>query len=174
VNYKADAAGKPIALTDAQLKQIENLTREAMGYSDKRGDSLNVVNSPFTVTEDTSDDVPFWKQPAFIDQMMELGRWLLVLIVAWILYRKLVRPQLRRKAELEKAAVEAAAVAKQAREESGDDAVAVSLSKDEQDQERKSQHRMSAEVMSQRIRDMSENDPRVVALVIRQWMKDEL
>jgi flagellar M-ring protein FliF len=105
---------------------------------------------------------------------MELGRWLLVLIVAWILYRKLVRPQLRRKAELEKAAVEAAAVAKQAREESGDDAVAVSLSKDEQDQERKSQHRMSAEVMSQRIRDMSENDPRVVALVIRQWMKDEL
>lgn len=33
---------------------------------------------------------------------------------------------------------------------------------------------MSAEVMSQRIREMSENDPRVVALVIRQWMKDEL
>ncbi|MGB9098127.1 flagellar basal-body MS-ring/collar protein FliF [Erwinia sp.] len=174
VNFKADAAGKPIALTDAQLKQIENLTREAMGYSDKRGDSLNVVNSPFTVTVDTSDDIPFWKQPAFIDQMMELGRWLLVLIVAFVLYRKLVRPQLRRKADQEKAAVEAAAVAKQAREESGDDAVAVNLSKDEQDQERKSQHRMSAEVMSQRIRDMSENDPRVVALVIRQWMKEEL
>lgn len=172
VNYKSDAAGKPIALNDAQLKQIENLTREAMGYSEQRGDSLNVVNSPFTEAAETGGDLPFWQQQSFLDQMLELGRWLLVLIVAWVLYRTLVRPQLRRKAEQEKAAVEAATVARQAREE-GNDAVSVSLSKDELDQERKSQHRMSAEVMSQRIREMSENDPRVVALVIRQWMKDE-
>ncbi|WP_338556651.1 flagellar basal-body MS-ring/collar protein FliF [Erwinia sp. E_sp_B04_7] len=174
VNYKSDAAGKPIALTEAQLKQIENLTREAMGYSDKRGDSLNVVNSQFTENLDISSDLPFWKQPSFFDQMMELGRWLLVLIVAFILYRKLVRPQLLRKAEQEKATAEAAAVIKKAREEAGDEAVSVSLSRDELDQERKSQHRMSAEVISQRIREMSENDPRVVALVIRQWMKEEL
>ncbi|XPE41717.1 flagellar M-ring protein FliF C-terminal domain-containing protein [Shigella flexneri] len=30
------------------MKQIAALTREAMGFSDKRGDTLNVVNSPFT------------------------------------------------------------------------------------------------------------------------------
>jgi len=172
VNYKTDAAGKPIALTDAQLKQIDNLTREAMGYSEQRGDTLNVVNSPFNETAETGGDLPFWQQQSFIDQMMEAGRWLLVLIVAWILYRKLVRPQLARKAAQEKAMVEAAS---QARAGSDDnEAVSVKLSKDELDQERKSQHRMSAEVMSQRIREMSENDPRVVALVIRQWMKDEL
>ena len=172
VNYKTDAAGKPIALTDAQLKQIDNLTREAMGYSEQRGDTLNVVNSPFNETAETGGDLPFWQQQSFIDQMMEAGRWLLVLIVAWILYRKLVRPQLAHKAAQEKAMVEAAS---QARAGSDDnEAVSVKLSKDELDQERKSQHRMSAEVMSQRIREMSENDPRVVALVIRQWMKDEL
>lgn len=174
VNYKTDAAGKPAALTDAQLKQIENLTREAMGYSDKRGDSLNVVNSPFNETADTGGDLPFWQQESFIEKMMDAGRWLLVLIVAFILYRKLLRPQLKRKADQEKAIAEAIALAKQARGEDEDEAVSVKLSKDELDQERKSQHRMSAEVMSQRIRDMSENDPRVVALVIRQWMKDEL
>jgi len=50
----------------------------------------------------------------------------------------------------------------------------VQINKDELDQERKSSNRMSAEVMSQRIRDMSENDPRVVALVIREWMSNEL
>jgi len=174
VNYKTDASGKPVALTDAQLKQIENLTREAMGYSDKRGDSLNVVNSPFNETADTGGDLPFWQQESFIEKMMDAGRWVLVLIVAFILYRKLVRPQLKRKADQEKAVAEAVALAKQARGEDEDEAVSVKLSKDELDQERKSQHRMSAEVMSQRIRDMSENDPRVVALVIRQWMKDEL
>ena len=172
VNYKTDAAGKPIALTDAQLKQIDNLTREAMGYSEQRGDTLNVVNSQFNDTQEIGGDLPFWQQQSFIDQIMEAGRWLLVLIVAWILYRKLVRPQLQRKAAQEKAIAEAAVQAKASGE--NDEAVSVKLSRDELDQERKSQHRMSAEVMSQRIREMSENDPRVVALVIRQWMKDEL
>ncbi|HBV39341.1 MAG TPA: flagellar M-ring protein FliF [Erwinia sp.] len=172
VNYKTDAAGKPVALTDAQLKQIDNLTREAMGYSEQRGDTLNVVNSQFNDTQEIGGDLPFWQQQSFIDQVMEGGRWLLVLIVAWILYRKLVRPQLQRKALQEKAMVEAAT---QSRMGSNDnEAVSVKLSTDDLDQERKSQHRMSAEVMSQRIREMSENDPRVVALVIRQWMKDEL
>ncbi|MBD8165266.1 flagellar basal-body MS-ring/collar protein FliF [Erwinia persicina] len=174
VNYRTDAAGKPVALNEAQIKQIEDLTREAMGFSEQRGDSLNVVNSPFTANEDLADDLPFWKQPAFIEQMFEAGRWLLVLIVAFILYRKLVRPQLRRRAEQEKAALEAASVAAARRAEDEESGISVKLSKDELDQERKSQHRMSAEVMSQRIREMSENDPRVVALVIRQWMKDEL
>nr|WP_024964918.1 flagellar basal-body MS-ring/collar protein FliF [Pantoea sp. IMH] len=172
VNFKTDAQGKPVALSEDQLKQIENLTREAMGYSEQRGDSLNVVNSPFNETDVTGGELPFWQQTSFINQMMEAGRWLLVLIVAWILYRKLVRPQLRRKAEQEKIAAEAAVLATAPANE--DDAVSVTLSRDEIDQERKSQHRMSAEVMSQRIRDMSENDPRVVALVIRQWMKEEL
>ncbi|OON35564.1 flagellar M-ring protein FliF [Izhakiella australiensis] len=171
VNYRNDAAGKPVALSDAQIKQIEDLSREAMGYTAARGDSLNVVNSPFNQVETTGGDLPFWQQQAFIDQMLEIGRWLLVLIVAWILYRKLVRPQLRRKAEHDRLATEAIAMRQNASED--DDAVAVSLSKDEQDRERKSQNRMSAEMMSQRIREMSENDPRVVALVIRNWMKDE-
>ncbi|SFN63560.1 flagellar M-ring protein FliF [Izhakiella capsodis] len=170
VNYHSDAAGKPVALSRAQLKQIEDLSREAMGYTAARGDSLNVVNSPFNQVDTTGGDLPFWQQQSFIDQLMGIGRWLLVVIAAWILYRKLIRPQLRRKAEQERLAAEVIAMRQHAAE---DDAVTVSLSKDEQDQERKSQNRMSAEMMSQRIREMSENDPRVVALVIRNWMKDE-
>ena len=172
VNYRADAKGKAVALTDAQLKQIEDLTREAMGYSTDRGDSVNVVNSPFTQTDETGGDLPFWQQQSFFDQLMNAGRWLLVALVAFILYRKMVRPQLLRKQEMAKLAAEQAAAQAKQREE--DQAFSVSLSKDDQEQERKSKHRMSAEVMSQRIRDMSENDPRIVALVIRQWMSNEL
>jgi hypothetical protein len=56
VNYrsKVDAKGKPVteALSAKELAQIENLTKEAMGFSADRGDSLNVVNSPFTPTQD--------------------------------------------------------------------------------------------------------------------------
>ncbi|WP_336778751.1 flagellar basal-body MS-ring/collar protein FliF [Pantoea sp. USHLN256] len=172
VNYRDDGKGKAVALNEQQIKQIEDLTREAMGYSQTRGDSVNVVNSQFNMTEPSGGDLPFWQQQAFFDQLMTAGRWLLVALVGFILYRKLVRPQLMRKKEQEKAAAEALAARSAAREE--EEAFNVQLSKDELDQERKSTNRMSAEVMSQRIRDMSENDPRVVALVIREWMSKEL
>lgn len=168
VNYRTLANGKPLPLTADQLKQIENLTREAMGYSETRGDSLNVVNSQFNATDDGLAEPPFWKQPWFIDQLISAGRWLLVLIVAWILWRKAIRPQLTRRAEQ----VQAAQEATQNRQEV-EESVEVRLSKDEQIQQRRANQRMGVEVLSQRIREMSDNDPRVVALVIRQWMSNE-
>lgn len=168
VNYKTLPDGKPLPLTTDQMKQIEDLTREAMGYSEKRGDSLNVVNSQFTATDESGGELPFWQQQSFIDQLMSAGRWLLVLIVAWLLWRKGIRPQLNRRAEILKAAQENMST----RQET-EDAVEVRLSKDEQIQQRRANQRMGAEVMSQRIREMSDNDPRVVALVIRQWMGNE-
>lgn len=172
VNYRADEKGKAIALTEAQLKQIDDLTREAIGFSTNRGDSVNVVNSQFSAEDNSIAELPFWQQQAFFDQMMNAGRWLLVALVAFILYRKLVRPQLKKKQLQEQAVIDATAARSEQKQDG--EAYSVTLSKDEQDQERKSQQRMSAEVMSQRIRDMSENDPRVVALVIRQWMSNEL
>ncbi|WAH52372.1 flagellar M-ring protein FliF [Pseudescherichia vulneris] len=169
VNYRTLADGKPLPLNADQLKQIEDLTREAMGYSQQRGDTLNVVNSQFNATDESAGELPFWQQQAFIDQLMTAGRWLLVLIVAWILWRKAVRPQLVRREEERKALLENA----QTRQMPEEEAVEVRLSKDEQTQQRRANQRLSAEVMSQRIREMSDNDPRVVALVIRQWMSGE-
>ncbi len=169
VNYRTLTDGKPLPLTADQLKQIEDLTREAMGFSQQRGDTLNVVNSQFNATDESAGELPFWQQQAFIDQMLAAGRWLLVLIVAWILWRKAVRPQLVRREEERKALLENAQNHQMPEEE----AVEVRLSKDEQTQQRRANQRLSAEVMSQRIREMSDNDPRVVALVIRQWMSGE-
>ena len=169
VNYRQLANGKPLALTADQLKQIENLTREAMGYTESRGDTLNVVNSQFTASDETGGELPFWQQQAFIDQLLAAGRWLLVLIVAWLLWRKAVRPQLQRRAEEVKRVQEI-----QQQNKEVEESVEVRLSKDEQTQQRRANQRLSAEVMSQRIREMSDNDPRVVALVIRQWMSNEL
>ena len=168
VNYKTLADGKPLPLTAEQMKQIENLTREAMGYSEKRGDTLNVVNSPFNSVEETGGELPFWQKQAFMDLLIEIGRWLLVVIIAWLLWRKAVRPQLVRRAEEAKALKEQSLLREETHE-----AVEVRLSKDEQMQQRRANQRMGAEVMSQRIREMSDNDPRVVALVIRQWMSNE-
>ena len=168
VNYRNLPDGKPLPLTSDQMKQIEDLTREAMGFSSQRGDTLNVVNSPFNSSDDSGGELPFWKQLSFIEQLMSAGRWLLVLIVAWLLWRKAIKPQLARREQVALAEVEKAKAQQDIQE-----AVEVRLSKDEQTQQRRANQRLSAEVMSQRIREMSDNDPRVVALVIRQWMNND-
>lgn len=162
VNYRKTAKGEE-PLTSAKMKQIEALVRETMGFSSERGDTLNVVNSPFS-PQDEGDELPFWKTPAFIGLLLTAGRWLIVIVVAWLLWRKIVRPQWLRRLETAKVEQTTNELHKE------DKAVEVTLSRDEHMQQRRVKQRLSAEIMSQRVRDMSDNDPRVVALVIRSWM----
>ncbi|WP_099064629.1 flagellar basal-body MS-ring/collar protein FliF [Serratia sp. BW106] len=169
VNYRGtDKEGKPLPMSKEQLAQIESLVRESMGFSSSRGDTLNVVNTPFTDNEVTGGELPFWQSQSFIDRLLDAGRYLLVLLVAWLLWRKLVRPQLQNRQAVQKAAL-ASANAPMAKPADSN-----KQSNEELAQHRKSQQRVSAEVQSQRIRELAEKDPRVVALVIRQWMSNEL
>lgn len=168
VNYSASADGKAQPMSKEQLAQIEALVREAMGYSSTRGDSLQVVNTPFTDNQMTGGELPFWQSQTFIDLLIELGRYLLVLLVGWVLWRKLVKPQLQQRQAAQRAAVAAASAPSV---KPGD---SHKPSNEELALRRKSQQRVSAEVQSQRIRELADKDPRVVALVIRQWMSNEL
>ncbi|MGV8925393.1 MAG: flagellar basal-body MS-ring/collar protein FliF [Ewingella sp.] len=170
VNYQPGAGGKSKPLTDEQLKQVDSLVREAMGFSADRGDTLNVVNTPFNETLDDATAQPFWKSPAFFDLLMNAGRWLLVLIVAWLLWRKMVRPLLR-KQQTEREAVAAANMTTSAPPTEG--GVSVKLSNDELAKRKRSQQRVSVEVQTQRVQELTDKDPRIVALVIRQWMSNE-
>jgi flagellar M-ring protein FliF len=171
VNYlDADKSGKPKPLTKDQLTKIENLTREAMGYSKTRGDSLNVVNTPFTSVETSIfDEQPFWQQPRFFDLLLDVARWLLLALVAWILWRMVVRPQLVKKQQAdEAAAAQKAAVAA----EEAKFAEPLGPSEAEILELKKSQQRSNAEMKVQKLRDLAQQDPNVVALVIHQWMKE--
>lgn len=163
-----DKDGKPQPMSKEQLAQVESLVREAMGYSSNRGDTLNVVSTQFNDVEQTGGELPFWQSQSFVDQLFNAGRYLLVLLVAWILWRKLVRPQLQSR-QLAQQAMVAAANAPASRP-----AEVNKPSHEEQALHKKSQQRVNAEVQGQRIRELADKDPRVVALVIRQWMSNEL
>jgi len=170
VNYQPGVDGKSKPLTEEQLKQVDSLVREAMGFSAERGDTLNVVNTPFNETVDDATAQPFWKSPAFFDQLLNAGRWLLVLIVAWLLWRKMVRPLLQ-KQQADRDALTAASVAASAPPSDG--SPIVKLSNDELAKRKRSQQRVSVEVQTQRVQELADKDPRIVALVIRQWMSTE-
>lgn len=96
VNYKniVDKAGKvkSVPLTALEKTQISDLAKEAMGYEQSRGDTLNVVNSPFAATKEIIAEVPWWKQPDNIEMAKMAGRYLLAFIALFYVYKKFLRP----------------------------------------------------------------------------------
>jgi flagellar M-ring protein FliF len=102
VNHRdAPAAdGKRVqrALTPAEVEQIRNLVKEAMGFSQERGDSLNVVNSAFAREpgEEAGPELPFWRDPANLGLAMTATQYLLFAVLALFVWFAVARPLLRK------------------------------------------------------------------------------
>jgi flagellar M-ring protein FliF len=86
------------ALTPAEVEQIRNLAREAVGFSQERGDSLNVVNTAFAQEdkEPPAPQVPYWRDPQNIDLAKTLGQYLLLAGLALFAWLAVVRPLMRK------------------------------------------------------------------------------
>ena len=110
VNYRkiTDAKGKVSyrPLPAAEVNQITELVKEAMGYNKERGDTLNVTNSAFNIPEqEVVPETPFWKQPSTIQQAKDIAKQLLIAGVAIFLVLGVLRPLLK---DLARARVSAA------------------------------------------------------------------
>jgi flagellar M-ring protein FliF len=99
VNYrkKVDENGEVTnePLTADEIKEINNLVREAMGYNEKRGDSLTVTNNLFTHTGEMVLDVPLWKDPDVIMLAKDIGKQLLIAAVVLFFLLKILKPFLK-------------------------------------------------------------------------------
>jgi flagellar M-ring protein FliF len=183
VNYKrvyaANGQSSMKPLTDAERTQITELVREAMGYNQARGDSLNVVNTLFN--SDPPEMVqPLWKQPNMIALALLIAKYLLLFIVLMILYFRMLRPilwKLTGKTERDakaKADAEAAAAAKQAaldEEErlANDPDAIVELSGEDPDFIPVMSYKETLEIA----KSMAKRDPKLVASVIKGWVNNE-
>ncbi len=156
VNYIRDKDGEPQALPPEELAKLTNLVREAMGYSEARGDSLNLVNSQFN---DGPPPVPVWRDPEMIALFKTILAWLVGGVLALWLYRVLRRTvgnYLYPPVDPEQAEAERIEAAREAQETAR--AKEVDRYQDN----------------LQRARTMAEKDPRAVAMVLRTWIsKDE-
>ena len=99
VNHRKSTGkdGKPavVPLPEAEMKQINELIREAMGFSKERGDTLSVANAPFTESEKTEQSIPLWKDPENISYAKDLIKLLIVLAIIALLYFKIIQPTLK-------------------------------------------------------------------------------
>lgn len=107
VNYKksTNAEGKVVMtpLTEAETTQITNLVKEAMGFNAERGDSINVVNTPFARAEvEVIPELPWWKQSQYVEYLemaKAAGKYLLMALVLFILYLRVLKPLIKKLSE---------------------------------------------------------------------------
>ena len=159
VNYKNSPSGngkiKSTPLSAAEMKQINDLVHEAMGYSKARGDTVNVVNTSFTpstVEKEAVPQTPLWKDPEILAMAQEGIKYLLLGIVALLLWSRVVKPLLGNLLQ-PPVALEAAGPAALVESE---------------DREAQIQH-MAYDAKLASVRDLAKTDPKAVANVIKEW-----
>lgn len=172
VNYRSGAGvqGKAgaQALPAAEMEQVKNLVKQAMGYSAERGDSLNVVNSQFA-GEAPEPELPAWRQAGNIELAKSAGKYLLLAVAALWLWFGIFKPLLRRHLQGPTAGV--AGVAGVA----GPGAAAGASSAPSPEQSKLSEEARQRQADRhqdnlQHAQGLAEKDPRLVAMVIKNWM----
>jgi flagellar M-ring protein FliF len=178
VNYRRSIdpkTGKVVVrpLTAAEVAQINELVKQAMGYSQARGDSLNVTNAPFDgVDKPEERALDWWKDPANLPLAKDIARYAFIALVLAFLWFRFVRPLLK------------PAIKK------FDEAVAIPPEPEPEEPEPEPEPDYEAEARMQReaeehqkvqvyksnlemAKDMAKNDPRIVANVIKEWLGTE-
>lgn len=148
LNYKRNEINALVPYTAEELARIDSLIKQAMGFTEERGDSLQVLNSVF---EDPAARLQIWENPIYQEMALEALKYLLIFIAAILAYRKVVSPVVRKVTqiglaqEMEPATIEPPTPAQEDTHQSG----------------------------LNRAKELSMKDPRAVAMVIRTWMEQE-
>jgi len=81
------------ARTPEDLARMTSLVREAVGFDEKRGDSVNVTNAAFNTPAAAApiEEPPLWKQEWLWDIARQVGGGLLALILLLMVVRPLLR-----------------------------------------------------------------------------------
>lgn len=147
--------GKPLA--DAEMKQINDLVREAMGFNRERGDTLSIANSPFTATEKVDAGLPIWKDPGMLSLIKEIAIWVGMALIVLYLWRKIIQPLIQTMVNSSRSSAEAAAA--QAR---------MSAIYEEDSPNQAVLNNYTAKM--QRAKDVAQQDPKAVANIIKDWI----
>jgi flagellar M-ring protein FliF len=178
VNYRRSIdpkTGKVVIkpLSAAEVAQINELVKQAMGYSQARGDTLNVTNAPFDGVDKPDEQAPeWWKDPANLPLLKDIARYVFIALVLAFLWFRFVRPLLK---PAIKKFDEAVALPPEPEPE-------VPEPEPEPDYEAEARMQREAEEIQkvqvyksnlEMAKDMAKNDPRIVANVIKEWLGTE-
>lgn len=92
-----DKAGKTSVrpFGEAEKAQMTELVKGAVGFDDKRGDVLSLLNSPFVDQTEKIPELPLWKQPENIALAKDALKYLVIAVIVLYLLLGVIRPAFR-------------------------------------------------------------------------------
>lgn len=168
INHRRETGkdGQPVSkpIPDAEMKQINELVREAMGFNKERGDTISVANAPFTAVDKSESEIPLWKDPENISYAKDIAKYLIIAAIIAFLYFKIIQPSLKTMFE------PPAKSEKESAEEGGLFGGAGGLPGGGEEEGATEVRIDHYAVKVQKARDAAEADPKAVANIIKDWM----
>ena len=160
--------------SENELERLRLLVQDAVGFSARRGDSVNVINSPFVAAEKfETEEVPIWKQ----DWVWEVVKQVLAALFVLLLVFGILRPILRNLADTGSASTVTGlgAAGEVAAELEGLDAAGMAGDQVTfgSDDELLPTPNESFDYQVNAIRSMVAEDPAKVAQAVRQWIAED-
>jgi flagellar M-ring protein FliF len=92
-----DGKGKSVPLTAQELQHLTDLTKNAVGFDQQRGDSVSVINLPFSAPPVEAAPIaePFWQRPGMLDLIKQGAGILIALLIAFGLLKPMLKGLLR-------------------------------------------------------------------------------
>ena len=198
-----DAKGKPlkpVAYTTKEIDQIKNIVKDAVGFDEKRGDSVSVANIAFR--PEVLEETPFYREPGIVAMAKEFFKFAIILGSLALVFFSVVKPLLFPRVDEEEAQnledefdekvkAEMASMSPQARERKRmelelererkriaeeEERARVEAQKREEEETSKRQEegkKAEYEELVKYAYDYVTNDPRVVAGLFKQWLNED-
>ncbi|MDR6936613.1 MULTISPECIES: flagellar basal-body MS-ring/collar protein FliF [unclassified Luteibacter] len=92
-----DGKTKSVPFTPEELTRLTELTKNAVGFSAARGDSVSVINEAFhgNVAEEAPQSTPFWERPGMLDLIKQGLGVMIALIVGFFVLRPILKGLLK-------------------------------------------------------------------------------
>jgi flagellar M-ring protein FliF len=155
-------------LAAAEVAQINELVKQAMGYSQARGDTLNVTNAPFDGVDKPADAVPgidWWRDPANLPLAIQVAKYLFAALVLAFLYFRILRPLLRQVLHKFDQVTELPPEPVDEQQDKAEETVL--------DEVEVQKQVVGYRANLQMAKDLAREDPRVVANVVKAWVGSE-
>jgi flagellar M-ring protein FliF len=159
VNHRKEAGkttSKP--LSDIEIKQINDLVKEAMGFSKDRGDTLSVANAPFTIVDKNDAGIPLWKDPEILSIVKDLIKYGAVAGIIAYLLLGVARPMLKSMLD---------SLPKTSSKHLGSKLNIVADEEEEEDLGPSPAATLDKKI--EQARDVAQQDPKIVANIIKDW-----
>lgn len=142
----------PQALPPEKLEEIRGLIREAVGFDEARGDTLNLINQPFQSTPAMPDaePPPIWEQP----WVMDVAKLVIAVLVGLALVLFVLRPLVQGLVQAHRAQAVAAMVPQAASQVQGYGEAEL----------------LPQEEPLQLAQNLASSDPKRIAQVVKHWV----